>query len=187
MRHFIIFFLLIVSLGIANAQDYIYTLRVVDPNTGYYYWESADSKAQGNSDSITVEVYNSYGIRCPSSFLLMRGSDSLLLQVDNSGSITIPCAILDSADYFISSYGYLEVSGPFFKDLRYDETTGVVLQTVTNKLVVRYGANNHLGYRIHSKEPLVNETIEAIKNELLSGEHVLIDQLRIKVESFYDL
>ena len=187
MRHFIIFFLLIIPIGVANAQDYIYTLRVMDRNTGYYYWEKIENNTQNKNDSITVEVYNSYGIRCPSSLLLMRGSDSLQLWIDNSGSITIACAVLDSAYHFRSSYGYLEVSGPLFKELRYDETTGEVLQTATKKLVIRYGTNYYLGYRIQSKKPLDDKTIEAIKNELLSGESSLIDQLRIKVESFYDI
>lgn len=186
MRHFIIFFLLIIPIGVANAQDYIYTLRVMDRNTGYYYWENIENNTQNKNDSITVEVYNSYGIRCPSSLLLMRGSDSLQLRIDDSGSITIACAVLDSAYHFRSSYGYLEVSGPLFKDVRYDETIGGITNS-HKKLVIRYGTNDFLGYRIHSKKPLDNKTIEAIKNELLSGESSLIDQLRIKVESFYDL
>ena len=185
MRQFIIFFLLIIS-GIANAQDYVYILRVMDRNTGYYYWENIDNTAQSN-DSITVEVYNSYGIKCPSSLLLMRAKDSLQLQISNSGTITIASAVFDSADYFRSSYGYFEVSGPLFEDVRYNETTKELIQTTTKKLVIRYGTNYPEGYRIYSKEPLGNETIEVIKNELVSGEYSLIDQLGIKVESFFDL
>lgn len=187
MRQIIIFLLLILPIGIANAQNYIYTLRVMDRNTGYYYWENIDSTVQSNNDSITIEVYNSYGIKCSSTLLLMRGSDSLQLQIDNSGAITIASKVLDNAYYFKCSYGYLEVSGPLFRDVRYNETTGEVLPAATKKLIIRYGTNYHLCYRIHSKEPLGNETIEAIKTELVLGKSYLIDHLGINIEAFFDL